>query len=116
MLSWQYFKTIRKIKIDEWLRNRRIDSYEKLVSALSALGVKAPSRQETLEWFAKSQPKPEPVSIVTKVNPSPEPVVLKEEQPVAEALAEEPKPVRQSRSRKAKTRKEEVTEPDTGET
>ena len=102
MLSWQYFKTIRKIKVDEWLRNRRIDSYEKLVSALSALGVKAPSRQEALEWFAKPQPKPEPV-------------VLKEEQPVAEALAEEPKSVSQSRSRKAKTKKEEVTETDTGE-
>ncbi|MHA2020089.1 MAG: hypothetical protein ACW96N_00095 [Candidatus Thorarchaeota archaeon] len=113
MLSWQYFKTIRKIRVEEWVRNRRINSYEKFVSVLRALGVSAPPREEVAFLFPEKKPaKPKPAAKVSK----PKPVVLEASAPEEEkVVSEEPKPTLKRRSRKAKIEKEEVVEHDTGE-
>lgn len=57
MISWDYFKTVRKLKVDKWLAKLKIASYDDFVKVLTDLGVEAPPRSDVTELFPKPKKK-----------------------------------------------------------
>jgi len=94
MISWEYFKSVRKLKVDKWMSNLGIKSYEDLVNVLVSLGVSPPGKESVSDLFPKAKKVTAPR---VKAAPAQE---LKQEEPAVEEQAEKPKPTRRRRSTK----------------
>jgi len=51
MLSWDYYRKRKQLKLDRWLLRNNITSYEALCNTLCALGVIPPSKKESASFL-----------------------------------------------------------------
>ena len=57
MVSWEYFRVKRKLKVIQWMENVGVTTYDDLVRVLRGLGVSPPTEAVAAKWLPKPAPK-----------------------------------------------------------